>query len=198
MSDETFDRSLWVLQQCIDNGTQKEVNLNGNGESCLDPALPRRARAVKDIMGNKTVMMCTNGVNMTPRLAGMLKESGIDRIDISVHSILHARQCAEIFMDVGIKGIYSMGALQSPHNWAGQLPNEYCTKRLPVSQCDPIIEGRGYIQKEGNITPCCYDYRNLGMFGTVFDDDIMTREVRPYSLCETCHQQLPQTKEKAA
>ena len=202
MDNETFERSLWVLQQCCDKGTQAEVNVNGTGESCLDPQLPRRIRAVKDIMGDRQVQFCTNGLNMTKILAGNIKSAGIDRIDISVHNIYYARKCAEIFADVGITGIFSMGALLTPHDWAGQLPAEYKPMVIHPMPCDPIIEGRGYISKEGSISPCCFDYRLLGVFGTVFDDDIMDREVKPYELCKTCHQVIPEikpeTKEKAA
>jgi len=62
---------------------------------------------------------------------------------------------------------------------------------LPKIVCHPLIEGRGYIQADGNITPCCYDYRDLGKYGTVFDKDILQKEIKPFALCKTCHQQIP-------
>lgn len=196
MSDEVFERSIGILKQLVARGTQAEVNLNGTGESCLDPQLPARARKVKDIMGGGTVMFCTNGVNMTKILTFKLKDAGIDRIDISVHDIWHARKCAELFAEVGIVGIYSMGALTTPHDWAGQLEPENAPKHIHPWPCEPIMEGRGYISKEGALSPCCYDYRLIGVFGTVFDDDLLTRKVKPYELCRHCHQTLP--KESAA
>ncbi len=55
-------------------------------------------------------------------------------------------------------------------------------------QCDPLIDGRAYVQSEGDVVPCCYDYRNLGRIGHVFDQDILERELKPFALCETCHQ----------
>jgi MoaA/NifB/PqqE/SkfB family radical SAM enzyme len=57
MDEATFERSLYWLQMLCDLGTQKEVNLNGNGESLLDPQIPERIRRVKDIMGERRVCM---------------------------------------------------------------------------------------------------------------------------------------------
>ncbi len=191
MSDEIFEASLVWLSRLCDMGTQQEVNLNGTGESCLDPQLIKRVRKVKDIMGSRRVQFCTNGVNMTEVMAKQLADSGIDRVDLSAHSAFHARKAVQMMAKAGIKGILSMGAIVQPHNWAGQLELEYsvnCEINMP---CDPLIEGRGYIQKEGDVTPCCYDYRSIGAFGHVLDDDLLNREIKPYQLCYQCHQTIP-------
>jgi len=191
MEDHVFDLSLIWLSRLCEQGTQREVNLNGNGESCLDPQLVSRIRRVKEIMGDRPVAFSSNGVNMTEVLAKQLKGSGIDRIDLSPHSAYHARRAAYILNAAGITGIINMGAIISAHNWAGQLEPEHSIDCQIKIQCDPLIEGRGYISSEGNISPCCFDYRNLGMFGTVFDPDLLDREIRPYALCDTCHQVIP-------
>ena len=192
MTDSVFEASLELLKQLCDRGTQQEVNVNGTGESCLDPDLVERILRVKEVMGDRPVMFCTNGVNITPELAGRLKYSGIDRVDISVHSPFHARRAAEIFNEIEFKVQYALGVLVAPHNWAGQLESENQYSILPSIPCTPLIEGRGYILKEGRITPCCYDYKNLGVFGSVFDNDILDKEVKEYSLCKTCHQEIPE------
>lgn len=192
MTDFVFEASLELLKQLCDNNTQQEVNVNGTGESCLDPALVERIIKVKEIMKDRPVMFCTNGVNMTAKLAGRLKYSGIDKIDLSVHSPFHARRAVEFFAHIGFQAQYTLGVLVAPHNWAGQLEPENQYSILPSLPCTPLIEGRGYILKEGTLTPCCYDYKNLGVFGTVFDEDILEKEIKPYSLCKTCHQVIPE------
>jgi len=58
-------------------------------------------------------------------------------------------------------------------------------------QCDPLIQGMGYISSEGWLTPCCYDYRLLGAYGHVNDKDLLEKEIKPYELCKTCHQAIP-------
>lgn len=196
MTEEVFERTLAVLKSLCDGGTQREVNMNGNGESCLDPQLPERIRRVKDIVGaDRQVGMSTNGVNMTYELARALRDSGLDRLDISPHSVYHARRAVVHMVKAGWagRGIINTGPINASHNWAGQLEAEHSIDLLLKDiPCDPLIEGRGYVQAEGNVTPCCYDYRNLGVFGSVFDEDLLERPVKPYKLCFTCHQRIPE------
>lgn len=191
MDDYTFEKSLELLKILCTRGTQREVNLNGTGESCLDPQLPKRIRMTKDIMGSRKVNMCTNGVNLTPELAREIKNAGIDQIDLSPHSPAHARRAARIMAKEGLHGILSLGAISTPHNWAGQLEPHNTVEMGYTLPCDPLLEGRGYIAREGWISPCCYDFHELGKFGTVLDADILDKPMRPFSLCATCHQVIP-------
>lgn len=196
MDDRTFDASLELLRQTCYNGTQEEVNLNGNGESTLDPKLPERIRAVKDIMGDKTVMLCSNAVGLTYDKIKSYKDAGVDRIDLSIHSFYHTRKAIDHFRKIGITGCLNYLAVVNSHNWAGQLEPEHsidiCMKAGDDDStlCRPIEKEMGYIQKEGNVSPCCYDYKNLGVFGTVFDSDILDREIKEYELCKTCHERV--------
>jgi len=196
MCDEVFDRTLEVLKMLCDRGTQREVNMNGNGESCLDPDLPERIRRVKDIVGlDRKVGMSTNGVNMTYELAKALKDSGLDQLDISPHSVYYARRAVIYMVKAGWAGhgIINNGPINASHNWAGQLEPEHSIEcQLNGLKCDPLIEGRGYVQAEGNISPCCYDFRNLGVFGNIFDEGLLDRPMKPYRLCYTCHQRIPE------
>ena len=190
MDDNTFGIACVILEQLIKKGTQKEIWLNGNGESLLDPLLISRTITIKRIMGNLQVGLSTNGALMTIEIAKGLKAAGIDRVDISCHKIEDALKARKILWDNGITAGLSIGILSAPHNWAGQVPGIPC--KLKDVICLPLLEGRGYVQKEGNISPCCYDYRNLGTFGSVFDANILDKPIRPYKLCETCHQNIPE------
>jgi hypothetical protein len=190
MSDRVFNAACDLLRVLCDRGTQNEVNLNGNGESCLDPKLPERIARVKQIVGSRPVCMSTNGVNMSVRLAKEIKAAGMDKIDLSPHSPFHARRAVFMLGDAGLYGSINMGAVTASHDWAGQLEPENTVGTRLNLECVPLKEGRGYIQSEGQISPCCYDYRDLGVFGTVFDGDIQTRPIRPYELCKTCHQKI--------
>ena len=192
MSKKVFDRSLYWLEKLCQLGTQKEVNLNGNGESTLDPDLIKRIHDVRDCIGaNRQLAFCTNGINMNPELANKLRGSGINRVDVSPHSPYHARKAISILVAAGHSVLCTPGAIIQSHNWAGQLEPEHQIPCRVVIKCDPLIEGRGYIQAEGTVSPCCYDYRNLGTFGTVFDKNLLEREIKPYELCKTCHQKIP-------
>ncbi len=192
MHNLVFDASLNLLKRLVERGTQEEVNLNGNGESFLDPQLVQRVKRVKDIVPNQIVMLCTNGTLITNSLARNLKEAGIDRIDVSLHNIVAARKAVSILMQNGIPGVVNLGLVTNPHNWAGQLEKENCVDILPSIDCHPLIDGKGYIQSDGRIVPCCYDYRNLGAFASVYSDNILDIEYGSFELCQTCHQKLPE------
>ena len=195
MQDYVFDKTLELLKELCLRGTQKAVNMHGNGESTLDPDLPERIRKVRDVVGDKIpVLLCTNGKTMTEDLAKKIKDAGLTMCDVSPHSVEHARKTVDIFRKVKLNGVLNHGSIVMSHNWAGQLEPEYHVDTSHwdgKATCVPLVEGRGYVLVEGNITPCCYDFRNLGVFGRVFDSDILKRSIVPYELCNTCHQKIP-------
>ena len=190
MTDEIFEASLNILRNLCLGGTQQEVNLNGNGESTLDDQLIERIKKTKDVVGNRTVTFCTNGVNMTADLAKELKNAGLDIISLSPHSPFHTRKAAHLLAGNGFKPFINFGSICASHNWAGQLEPENSIDCRLTNVCKPLEEGRGYISNEGYLSPCCYDYKLVGIYGHVLDDDIFEKEVAPYSLCHTCHQKI--------
>ena len=189
MSDLVFERCIELLDALIERGTQKELNLNGNGESLLDPQIANRIKKLRDIFGDELkLQFSTNGVLLNRAIGYKLKEAGIDRIDISPHKPEAVRHAVDVMKEVKIRGYVNNGPLINSHNWAGQLEPENCVRFLPAMQCDPLIDGRAYIQSEGDVVPWCYDYRSLGRIGHVTDSDILERELKPFALCKTCHQ----------
>jgi hypothetical protein len=191
MDEETFERSLYWLKKLCKFGSQQEINLNGNGESTLDTDLISRIRRVKDIVGDRQVGMSTNGTHITYDLAVKLRDIGVLNLSISPHSCFHARRAVMEMMKAGLKVTLNMGPIGMSHNWAGQLEPENSIEMGFTVKCDPLAEGRGYIQSHGGLSPCCYDFRGLGQFGTVFDDDLLIRPIKAYELCKSCHQQIP-------
>ena len=182
LSDFHFDHTINVLSELCNRGTQQEVSMQGNGESFLDPQLFKRIARVKYILGsNRLVFMCSNGEILAGKdgeeLAIKLKASGLDRCDLSIHRPDWARKAIQNLYKAGIPCIVNPGAITSPHNWAGQLPEE---EQVPITvqgvPCDPIAEGRGYVQSYGGVSPCCYDYRGWGSIGNIDDDKILDRQ----------------------
>ena len=193
MSDEVFDSSLDVLLNCVKQGTQAEVNLNGNGESLLDPDILDRIRAVRGVMGAGQVQMCSNGTHLTEELAQGMIDAGISRCDISIHDTVAARKAVDIMKAVNMPGVLAVGPVHGSHNWCDQIEPEHRVKHIPVGvPCKPLMEGRGYIQSNGDVSPCCYDYRSLGAFGNVFDNDLFERNIKRFELCGPCHQEIPE------
>lgn len=194
MREEVFEASLELLALLVGLGTQGDtINLNGNGESLLDPDLPARVKRVKDLMGPKrTVQMATNGKRLTERLAMDLADAGLDNLEVSPHDPMAAARALHIAHRMGLEAKFTIGTVVAPHEWAGQhrwLPLGV-TFRIP---CDPLIEGRLYIQSDGSLVPCCYDFQNLSRLGSVTQPqgEIMKIELKPFNLCRTCHQDPP-------
>ena len=196
MSQEIFEASLKLIKILVERGTQKELNLNGNGETLLDSRLLTRIQRLRSELGDKIVLQfSTNGILLNPSMAASLKKTGITRVDLSAHKPAAARKARCYFIQAGMKGIVTNGPVDGAHNWAGQLEPE---NRVPIEPtgipCDPLIEGRGYIQSEGDIVPCCYDYRNLGKFAHVLEGELaLERNMKPFVLCQTCHQEIPES-----
>lgn len=190
MDSHTFDASLALLKKLVDRGTQKEVNLNGNGESTLDPHLNERVRRVKDIVGNRTVQFCSNALLLTEERIRKLFDHGLDILHISPHSPEHVRRIYPILKKLKVKSILNAGPMIGSHNWAGQLEKDRWVEPPQGLDCVPMENGFGYIQVEGMISPCCYDYRHLGTFTTVFSDDALSAPIKPYELCPDCHQKI--------
>ena len=191
MSNDVFYAACDILKETVSRGTQAEVNLNGNGESLLDPDIIERVGTIKEIAGKGVkVQMSTNAVLLTPEIALNLKSAGLDKLHISVHSAYHVRRAVDFLQRMNLEFCVNPGTILTSHNWAGQLEKEDSVFILPKAKCDPLLEGRGYIQAEGDIVPCCYDYRNLGKIGTVFDLNIFEIEYGKFELCETCHQMI--------
>lgn len=190
MSEMVFQQCVKLVKTLTDRGTQKELNLNGNGESLLDPQLVERIAKLRKTLGDEIkIQLSTNATLLTPQLAADLKGAGITRVDLSPHKSDAVRKARFYLMEAGIGGVINPGPLVMSHNWAGQLEPENSIPLPPQGlKCDPLIDGRAYIQSEGDVVPCCYDYRNLGRIGHVFDSDILERELKPFELCETCHQ----------
>jgi hypothetical protein len=189
MSDTIFDLSLELLRKTVDLGTQRELNLQGNGEPTLDKQLPARARRAKDILGDRKLRMCTNGIGVTRELLIKLMDSGVDQIDVSPHSPYHLRKLAPIFQELKIMSVINLGAITQPHNWANQIEEEHRVPEvnLPRLACSSLLEGWGYISIEGFISPCCYDYLLEGSMSHVSDENALECYIEPYGLCENCH-----------
>ena len=190
MTEDIFEQSLYWLEILCRRGTQQEVNMNGNGEATLDPNLPRRVRKVKDIVGDRTVELCSNAVGVTREMVIELLDNGLDKFDLSPHNPYEVRRLVSETHDLKINGIINMGSFTASHNWAGQLPEQYQIKMTYTLPCLPMIEGRAHILSDGKVVPCCYD-RGMGLIGTVFDDDLLSRPLNKFELCKTCHQIIP-------
>ncbi|MDE1920816.1 MAG: GTP 3',8-cyclase MoaA [Candidatus Omnitrophica bacterium] len=79
----TFEEIETLVRTCVDLGVRK-VRLTG-GEPLLRPNLPDLIYSLKKIEGIEDLALTTNGI-LLAGLAGRLRESGLDRLTISLDS----------------------------------------------------------------------------------------------------------------
>lgn len=190
MQDDVFDAACSVIKQTVKNGTQKEVWMNGIGESFLDKQLFKRIAIIRSIIGKDRFLgMSTNATLISKNNIDAICDCGLSQLDISLHSPEAVRKALPLLKNKKIKVLLTKGAVEPSHNWCGQLEpeNEIELNDKIKSDCPLVVEGRGYVSVEGIITPCCFDYRNLGAYGTVFASDIFDKEIKHFELCKTCH-----------
>lgn len=199
MTEEVFDRSLFWIGKFVKQGTQKELNMFGVGESTLHPRLVEYVRRTRRVMPMYLpLLLNTNGIAFTEKLCRELMDAGIDKIDLTDHDALASTKAIRIFRKTGVKWGYSRDAIINPNNWGG-LVDWVNTVDYPRYICPWLDTGQVMIASNGDVLRCCQDAFARGVIGTVFDevDNI------PYSTfvqCSTCHEIVPKwiSKEKEA
>ena len=54
--------------------------------------------------------------------------------------------------------------------------------------CPWLRRGQVMVYSTGDITTCCIDAFGQGVVGHINDDNVPDIELKPFILCETCHQ----------
>jgi len=192
MTWDIFEKTVeWVKVLC-ENGTQREVNLFGVGESTLHPDLvPMIKYAKEKIPFRIPLHMNTNGILITKELAIRIRDAGINHIDITGHDHYHTAKTIRIFREVGIVGELTYDFVTRPHDWAGQVDWFEIDKTVyDPGVCPWLGYGQVMVMSDGNITNCCIDAFGQGIFGHV-NEDITKLEVLPFELCKKCHHTIP-------
>lgn len=193
MSMEVFEAALGLVRACVGAGTQRELNLFGVGEPTLNPNIVEMVRMARRVLPLRLpVHLNTNGNTMTEALARDLKDAGVSEIDITGHNARAAAKTIRIFQKVGIRGQLSLDFITGPNNWAGQV--DWFEPEYHAGLCPWLNRGQVMVMSNGDVTRCCLDAFGKGVFGTVFDTDIMNREITPFELCRTCHHDVSESK----
>lgn len=167
---------------------QKELNLFGIGEPLLNPEIVDMVRYARQHLPITQVLhINTNGNHLTEKRARELYEAGVNQIDLTIHQN-HAVAARSILIlkKIGKPFNISLDPVLHPNNWAGQVDWFPAQQKVP---CPWIPRGQVTIQSNGDVTVCCWDCKCTGKLGTV-DDNLLELEVKPFLLCETCHQTL--------
>ncbi len=88
MDGPTFDRLLAQLEEVQRHRPIRAVWLTGFGDNLLHPEVAHHVAALRRRL-SVFVGLTTNGVSLTPELCRALHEAGLDKLNLSVHTLPH-------------------------------------------------------------------------------------------------------------
>ena len=188
MERATFLRALEWVKHFVREGTQRELNLAGIGESTLHPEFFDFIALAREAAGPHTfVNFTTNGLLFTEELAKHCQAHGVS-VFVSLHRPEKAGPAVNLARKYGVLAGVSNDPALAAINWAGQVDWEV-TATPGVRGCPWIRQGRAMAMADGRVTTCCYDATGAGVIGHV-NDPIGSLKTKPYSLCRTCEQEI--------
>jgi hypothetical protein len=187
MEWDTYRRAIEFAKPFYEMGTQNELSLTGIGESTMHPDFILMLKVARTAFPTLQIGFSTNGMpTFTEDIAKACADNKIN-VFVSLHRPEVAGRAIELAKKHGVFATYNPGAAVSSMNWAGQVD---WFVSAPTTICAYLALGWGVVLVDGSVTTCCLDAENKGIIGTVWDDPL-SLEVKPYSLCETCHEQVP-------
>lgn len=185
MPRATFQRALEWVRFFVRQGTQRELNLAGIGESTLHPELVDFVKLAREAVGEQVkIIFATNGLAVTRELAEQLAPFRPE-VWVSMHRPEKGALANKLLRDAGIAGAMSMDGAVYANDWAGQV--EVAWKGNYRMPCQWIRERKAFVMSDGRVSRCCLDSTGAGVIGHV-DQPIGTLTTGRWALCDSCYQ----------
>lgn len=188
MSEETFIKAISLVKDCVRKYGQKELNLCGIGESTMHPQFVDFVRIAREALPHIFLVIASNGVNVKEEYLKACADYGV-AVYISLHRPEVAAEAVNNARKYGVLAGVSSDAALHAIDWAGQVKWRVTTEMH--TPCPWLQEQRVMVTANGDLTTCCLDGDGLGIIGNV-DSDIELIQVKPYSLCKSCHHSVPE------
>lgn len=186
MSVGTFARTILHLQHLCDMGTQGEVSLTGIGEATLHPEFRDYTIEIRRVIGDRKLVMSTNGLTMTPDLADFLARWGVN-VYVSLHRPEIAGKALAMLRAARCLHGHNHAFVDSSLDWAGQVAWPNSAKR---TLCQYLSQAWVAVREDGTINTCCMDAHSKYPMGSVYDSP-GTLRTAPTMLCSGCHLIVP-------
>lgn len=190
---ETFERTLEHIAYLCTAGTQGEVSLTGLGEAILYPRFVEALWRVRDTIGERLLVMSTNGVDMTPELARELAAAHC-AVYVSLHRPEVATPALRMLQEAGCGTAVNTAFVDSSLDWAGQVKWHVSA---PRALCGYLSRAWAVVRQNGNIDACCMDAHDKYRVATVWDEP-GTLMTHPTPLCASCNLSVPEELREAA
>ena len=185
---EVFTESLKWVKYFLGQGQQRELSFTGIGESTMHPKFVEMLEAARALNANMPIVFSTNGLpTFTEEIAQACQKLNVG-VMVSLHRPEVAGKAIELAKKYNILKFVNTQFADGAFDWAGQIEGWYVS--APKLICEYLRSGWGVILQDGKITTCCLDAENKGVIGTVYDQP-GSLSSQPFSLCASCHMQLP-------
>jgi len=185
MDRNVYTKSLEWVARFVHQGTQREVNLAGIGESTMHPDFIEYVGMAREIVGdNCMIALATNGVALTEEMAEALLINDVWTW-VSLHRPEKAGPAVELLKRYGVLKGVSADPSVAAIDWAGQV-NWYTSAQTKGDPCQWLTMNRAMVMSDGRITQCCLDAEGLGVMGHV-NEAVDKMTIGSYVLCDTCH-----------
>lgn len=188
MDHETFLACLHWARHFVRQGTQREFNLCGIGESTLHPRFTEYVGLARQELGPEAdIVFATNGLEVTEEMAAALAPHR-PKIGVSLHRPEMAGPAIEILKRYKLVSWVGSDAATAAVDWAGQVKWHVSA---PSHECPWVTWGRAFVLADGRMSACCFDGDGSGAFAEdIKTFDPMRHRTSPYRLCAACHQTL--------
>lgn len=161
---------------------QKYIVLHNFGEPLLHPDLLDFVQYAHE--NGLDSCFSTNGVLFADALAKKLKACGL----VSINWSAHVPSLEKDIMKICKKHSIKMRKINNFfHDWGGKAKKKIKYKRTGKNfPCSFIQKKWGVVLWDGRINVCCIDCEGEGVFGSVFDKDILAKSGSRIPLCKTC------------
>jgi hypothetical protein len=190
---EIFERTLEHVAYLCKAGTQGEVSLTGLGEAILYPRFVEAVWRVRKTIGDRTMILSTNGVDMTPMIARELAKADVG-VYVSLHRPEVAAPAMQMLKEAGCAMGTNVAFVDSALDWAGQVDWHVSA---PRADCGYLNRAWAVVRQNGNIDACCMDAHDLYPVCTVWDE-LGALTTRPTKLCGSCNFRVPEWLQEAA
>jgi hypothetical protein len=130
-----------------------------------------------------------NGIDVSEDLIIAMKEAKVS-VWVGMHRPERAGPVVNLMRKHGVLAGISTDPAMAAVNWAGQVKWEVTAPKTP---CPWLRDGRSFVMADGKIGTCSFDGDGKEAVGHVMDnlEDIIKIDMKPYSLCASCHQVPP-------